>query len=211
MRRNANGNQRHSGSAALFESLEERRLMSTTFNAQTGALTVVGTSGHDAISITTTTSGIFTLTQVHENGVRTFSSPLRVNTVTVHAQAGNDTVQIGPGVGRAMLYGDKGNDLLVGGEKDDHLDGGPDDDVLAGRGGNDVIVGGLGADELYGDGGNDTLLARDGTRDFVSGGSGYDRAELDMHDDGPGHFERPHEYGGGYYVTFDDIEVQEFA
>jgi Ca2+-binding RTX toxin-like protein len=45
--------------------------------------------------------------------------------------------------------------------------------VLYGRGGNDVLRGGTGNDRLY---------ARDGVRDLVNGGPGFDEAWLDRLD-----------------------------
>ena len=42
------------------------------------------------------------------------------------------------------------------------------------------LVGGLGQDRLFGLGGPDVLSARDGHFDFLAGGSGFDRARIDL-------------------------------
>ena len=64
-------------------------------------------------------------------------------------------------------------------------------DTVRGRGGNDVIRGGTGNDRLYGgpgrdlilgEPGNDRLYARDGVRDTLNGGPGFDEAWVDALD-----------------------------
>ncbi|HEY7560680.1 MAG TPA: hypothetical protein VH650_00755 [Gaiellaceae bacterium] len=80
---------------------------------------------------------------------------------------------IGGGPGRDVIVGTNGNDVLCG-------RGG--NDVLRGRGGDDRLVGGPGRDRLVGGGGNDTLLARDGFRDVLKGGGGFDRARVNRSD-----------------------------
>jgi Ca2+-binding RTX toxin-like protein len=87
------------------------------------------------------------------------------------------------GTSRAdSLTGTNANDVLTG-------RGGPD--TLYGRGGNDVLEGGIGNDRLYGGPGrdslvggpgNDRLYARDGQRDKVDGGPGFDEAWVDRFD-----------------------------
>jgi hypothetical protein len=52
--------------------------------------------------------------------------------------------------------------------------------LVAGGDGKDVVDGGSGRD-LTGGPGNDELWARDGYKDTVGGGLGFDRARLDVH------------------------------
>ncbi len=55
-------------------------------------------------------------------------------------------------------------------------------DALCGLGGNDTLKGLAGNDRLVGGGGNDTFYARDGFRDVLLGGTGFDRARVDAKD-----------------------------
>ncbi|MEO1618811.1 MAG: hypothetical protein AAFV88_23370, partial [Planctomycetota bacterium] len=112
---------------------------------------------------------------------------------TIHGGTGND-----------RLYGYGGNDKLYGNSGDDYLSGGSGNDLLSGSSGNDRIHGGSGDDTLYGSSGNDRLYGnagndslyghsgtdylyghdgndyldggRDGRRDYLYGGSGFDSA-----------------------------------
>jgi uncharacterized delta-60 repeat protein len=73
-----------------------------------------------------------------------------------------------------ILFGFAGNDTLIGG-------GG--NDVIYGGTGNDVLTGSAGADSLFGEDGDDTLFARDGVADpLLSGGNGFDSAQVDSID-----------------------------
>ncbi len=114
---------------------------------------------------------------------------------------GNDTIT---GFGSDTIYGDKGNDLITGGGHSvidggdgndtifgghgNKLYGGPGDDSIKGGNGNNAIHGGPGNDTLYagpatntidGGDGNDTIFARNGQKDFLNGGSGFDTAQRD--------------------------------
>jgi Ca2+-binding RTX toxin-like protein len=91
----------------------------------------------------------------------------------------------------ALYAGTGGANTLTGTNANDVLRGRGGADTLNGRGGNDVLEGGTGNDRLYGgpgrdslDGGpgNDRLVARDGQRDLVNGGRGFDEAWLDRLD-----------------------------
>ncbi len=82
---------------------------------------------------------------------------------------GNDELIGGAGFDQAS--GKDGADTIFGGERRDALFGGP---------GDDRITGGPGRDLLRGNAGDDTLYARDGLRDYGSGGSGFDRARIDQ-------------------------------
>ena len=87
------------------------------------------------------------------------------------------------------LRGGHGDDTLIGGNNSQFLDGGGGKDLLRGGPGPDRMFGGPGADEMIGGqardkllagSGNDTLRVKDGTRDNVSGGPGFDRAHVDQ-------------------------------
>jgi Ca2+-binding RTX toxin-like protein len=121
---------------------------------------------------------------------------------TLWGEAGDDTIRTGPGAadGEAQgnfAHGGDGNDTLIGGSYRDELRGGAGRDSVTGNGGHDILIGGSGNDSvsggrlrdrvaggegrdtISGNGGNDLLYARDGFRDTVKGGRGFDRAEID--------------------------------
>jgi Ca2+-binding RTX toxin-like protein len=112
--------------------------------------------------------------------------------VRIYGGTGEDLL-IGPDVSYdrevTVIRGGEGNDYLVAGEPGSELVGGPGDDwligaggrdTLQGGGGEDTIVGGSGRDLLLGGRQNDTFYARDRLRDQVRGGSGRDRARIDV-------------------------------
>lgn len=74
---------------------------------------------------------------------------------------------------RDVLRGLGGNDLLIGKAGADTLFGGA---------GNDTIDGGPGADVLDGGPGNDRVSARDGQRDTIRCGTGFDTVTADNDD-----------------------------
>lgn len=101
----------------------------------------------------------------------------------LHGGSGNDTFfALG---GNDRLYGQDGNDTLFGADGHDILYGGNGHDRLVGHSGNDRLYGGTGRDSLYGGTGRDRLYGesgsdyldggRDGTADYLNGGSGSDR------------------------------------
>ncbi len=106
------------------------------------------------------------------------ASPLRSTSKTTEVPPANFT-------------GTSGADTLVGTDQNENLTGmaGPDrirgaagNDVVRGGPGNDRLFGGPGRDVLLGEQGNDNLTARDGERDTVNGGPGFDRAWVDASD-----------------------------
>ena len=99
--------------------------------------------------------------------------------------AGNDTITAlgGPDV----VYAGKGNDTVDGGEGDDLLRGGFGDDTVNGGGGNDRVFAMRGVDTVNGGDGNDKLWAMakrdvngrgDQTGDTVNGGNGDDKIRV---------------------------------
>jgi Ca2+-binding RTX toxin-like protein len=210
MHRNSNTRRGRTSSAGrFFESLEARDLKSATFHESTGELIVLAGSGNDAVYVTTSTNGIFTYTQVYEDGMRTFNSLRPITAAVVFGFDGNDNITIGPGIPRARVHGGEGNDAIWGGSGPDLLQGGGGDDVIHGGNGNDELHGNAGRDYLYGDGHNDTLLARDGQLDYISGGTGRDRAQRDDGvDDDTGYviYNNSNPFGGVVAVALPDIE-----
>ncbi|MEO1524496.1 MAG: calcium-binding protein [Planctomycetota bacterium] len=104
---------------------------------------------------------------------------------TIRGSEGNDTIRGGRGVD--SIFGELGNDLLYGDDGNDKLYGDDGDDRLYGLNGNDELFGGVGDDSLYGGSGSDKLRGedgddymdggRDGTKDYIWGGAGYDTAK----------------------------------
>lgn len=84
---------------------------------------------------------------------------------------------------RCTILGTAAADDLRGGGGGDVLCGLESRDKLSGSGGNDILDGGKDKDVLDGGLGNDLILARDGRKDTVRGGLGFDRAQIDPGDD----------------------------
>src|SRR5215213_9918054 len=112
---------------------------------------------------------------------------------TLSGLGGADTVK-GLG-GTDFLFGDPGGDGLSGGPGVDHIYGGTGVDRLNGKQGGDHLKDvehtpysstarskQRKVDVLIGGRGNDTLRARDGNRDIIRGGPGYDKAYVDRVD-----------------------------
>jgi hypothetical protein len=82
-------------------------------------------------------------------------------------------------------------DVIHGTGRGDVILAGRGADRVYGAGGPDVIVGGPGPDRLFGGSNADVFGARDGTRDYVDGGSGSDAGWFDHVDVRP-RVERSH-------------------
>jgi Ca2+-binding RTX toxin-like protein len=112
--------------------------------------------------------------------------------------AGDDELHGGPGNdhldgngGNDGVFGEAGHDDLTGGvgidriqgaAGRDDLAGGPGSDKVEGGSGSDEVEGGPGADVIHGGPGDDKLLSKDGKRDHVDCGLGWDRAVADKVD-----------------------------
>jgi len=81
-----------------------------------------------------------------------------------------------------VLYGTPRNDVLLGRGGNDTLYALPGNDVADGGIGNDRVYAGTCRDVLRGGAGNDRLYARDGRRDAINGGPGFDEAWVDQLD-----------------------------
>src|ERR1700734_233818 len=102
----------------FFEVLEERRLLSISFNSSTGLMTITGTNYNDLI-------------QVGQSG-----TTLKVSSnVTIPAY-------IDGGTGNDSITGGAGNDTLIGNDGNDTLRGYGGNDSLSGANGNDILDGG---------------------------------------------------------------------
>ncbi|MGH2839877.1 MAG: calcium-binding protein [Solirubrobacteraceae bacterium] len=102
---------------------------------------------------------------------------------------GRDRLDGGPGADRLfggssndLLFGRSGRDMLAGGSANDRLSGGSGDDQLFGEAGRDSISGGSGRNRIDGGTGNDRIDARNGKRDRVICGKGFDRVRADRSD-----------------------------
>ena len=121
---------------------------------------------------------------------------------------GNDSIT--GGNGRDRLHGGPGDDVTDGGGGNDLMSGGTGNDQQHGGAGDDLIFANVGNDESWGDDGNDQLWAlargdvngpndtsgdtlhggngndtfhtRDGERDNIDCGSGFDRVLADFKD-----------------------------
>ncbi len=150
---------RRTASAAVFETLEARQLMSgsalsvTQVAVSAGTqLQIVGTSGNDKITVTQTAAGLV----VANNGwTSTFTGTYA--SLLIRSGAGNDSVSIDPSVHiNAQIFAGTGTDTLQSGS------------------GNDTLYAGTGKDTLRAGTGNDTLVSLGGSVDSLYGGSGKD-------------------------------------
>ncbi len=179
-------------SQSMFESLESRKLLASTWALASGTLTITGTSGADNIYVSTAAGNNMV---VYDQGkqVGNLIPIANVKKIVVNCGAGNDYAYIGSvgnipvtlkggdgndgltnaDTARGDIYGEKGNDNLTGGSAGDYLDGGVGDDGVSGATGNDTLLGGDGVDLLVGGVGNDSMDGGLGA-DRFRGGSGND-------------------------------------
>lgn len=80
------------------------------------------------------------------------------------------------------LVGTIANDTMCGGGGRDTLNGLRGNDRLFGGSGADTLTGNAGKDRFFGGAGNDTFFSRDGFRDVLNGGTGFDRARVNASD-----------------------------
>jgi Ca2+-binding RTX toxin-like protein len=81
--------------------------------------------------------------------------------------------------GDDYVNGRGGADDISGCSGDDRLFGGRGPDLIQACEGDDLVNGGPGRDRLHGNEGDDRIRAKDGLRDRVLGGAGFDRARVD--------------------------------
>jgi uncharacterized protein YkwD len=142
-----------------FELLERRDVPSSA-RLSAGVLTVLGTSGNNAINLSMSGGKI----RAVDSGASLGQFPATsVKKIVVDVGMGNDRVTITTAFRRpTFLYGGKGDDVLTGGSGKDTIYGGDGADTLKGRGGNDTLWGGARIDSLSGGGGTSNVLQQDG-------------------------------------------------
>ena len=84
--------------------------------------------------------------------------------------------------GNNRIVGTNGNDVICGRGGRDTIRGLAGNDRLVGGRGNDRLIGNAGRDTFVGGRGNDTIYSRDGVRELVQGGAGFDRARVNASD-----------------------------
>lgn len=142
-----------------------------------GVLSVGGTGGNDAISLSLSSKNAAELVVRVNNQVNTFAKAT-VRSIQIDAGAGNDSVRIVEKWGALgvpiQIVGGVGNDTLSGSSGADDLQGGDGNDQLFGGLGDDTLWGGRGADRVDGQGGND-LVRGDAGNDVLAGAAGNDQ------------------------------------
>lgn len=161
----------------------------TTFNAtvngvnintSSGAISITGSAGNDTLSLTSLTGLIIS------TGGATQTIPLAgITSISADMGAGNDSVNVGPGVPSVNIRGNLGNDTIIatnsanvtirGGIGDDSVNavGSTGNNLLVGGGGHDSLTAGSGNTTLRGGAKSDSLIGGAGN-DFLFGGQGYD-------------------------------------
>jgi len=135
-----------------------------------GTLQIIGTGGHDNISVSQ--SGTDAV-RVHasflagKNRAAQFALD-QIYQIEVYGGAGHDTLRASGVSTPVMIDGGAGNDRMWGGEGDDLVVGGGGNDLIWGGEGADVLLGGGGNDRLWGNGGYNLLIGGDG-RDMLFG------------------------------------------
>lgn len=155
------------------------------------SLTVNGSNRLSVTSLTTNSTGLFTVDASALNvlstadGVTISGTTQGVGgTASITGSAGNDTIDVGNFA--STIVGGTGNDNLTGGTAADSITGDEGADTISGAGGNDTLKGGAGNDTITADVagsvsidggvGNDTVSvgAVLSSGDTVDGGEGVD-------------------------------------
>ena len=158
---------------AIFETLEDRRLMSASVSLSGGELLVQGdaaTADH-GIRVNLTASRDSVRVAVAGSKAQTFDRDA-VGSIRMIGTEGDDVLNLARTVNvPAYVNGLGGDDRIAGGAAGDTLDGAAGDDRITGNDGDDTLAGGAGDDRLAGNDGNDTLDGgADGDR--LDGGRG---------------------------------------
>jgi len=180
--------------AGLSPRLDFRGVTALTVNGGSGGfdvLSLVGTSGDDAVTSTATTvslggtatigAGMDQLELSTLGGSDNIDLDLTVTGLrkVIDAGDGNDTVNLS-GAQDATIFGGDGDDALTGTPLADFIDGGRGNDSIFALGGGDTVYGGEGDDAITGGTGTDDLFGGDGSDVFYwSEGDGSDLIEGD--------------------------------
>jgi hypothetical protein len=153
----------------FVQPLENRALLSATFDVVTGVLDVKGTGGNDTITVGLNAVDA-TKVDVIVNGTTELSVNLAdIQKILASGGNGNDAITVSidenselrGGNGKDSLTGGDGDDLLVGGNGKDSLLGGGGDDSLDGGNGKDYLDGGADDDVITSGKGKDTIAPPD--------------------------------------------------
>jgi len=125
-----------------------------------GTLQIVGTAGHDTITLNPISNGKLRVTANFLTGAdrhRDFGLD-EIFQIQVSGGAGRDVI-VAAGLNVPVwLEGGKGDDLIWGGGGSDVLLGGEGNDLLWGLGGRNLLIGGPGYDVLFGGSQEDILI-----------------------------------------------------
>src|SRR5688500_11119097 len=170
---NVKSNRRSGRRSNHLETLEQRRLMSTTL--VNGILTVTGTAGNDQVDVDQLNGEIY----VFENGLLGGGNggiflAQSVTKVVFHGFDGHDTMIAHPALAKPTdMFGGPGDDSMYGNWMPNYMFGGDGRDYAWVEGGNDSIAGGEGNDLIYLGDGNDSCSGNAG-EDLIFGGVGND-------------------------------------
>lgn len=166
----------------MLESLESRRLMTTTLEA--GVLTIHGSDIGDNVMVW---QPVLEIMRVEHTGTVYDFAIDDVKSIYINVYGGDDVVTLGRRTVNAMIVGGEGNDTLSAGEGNDTVCGDGGNDYLFGGGGHDYLNGGDGTgddgDEIIGGTGWDTVDYSARVNPIRVGiGANFNDGELDEHD-----------------------------
>ncbi|CAN5392060.1 hypothetical protein BH09PLA1_BH09PLA1_03980 [soil metagenome] len=161
----------------VIDSLEPRRLLSSSFDSGTGVLTVTGSSDADTIDVSLGGANIV-VTISPENANDSFVAA-DVTSIVVNCGDDNDVVNVDEAITvPAIIGGENGDDTLRGGGGNDQLFGGDGNDFLDGRAGGDIMDGGNDKDTVdYRSRTADLTIIIDGNPNDGESGEGDDVAD----------------------------------
>jgi len=164
------------------ESLEQRRLMSVSFDVPGKIITVNGTNADDTITAKIEAGNL----QISDNGALFSVTASAVKKIFVFGKDGHDNITLDPSVNMASHL-DSGPNTII--DSGDTIQGGSGPDIIhlrsangsaRGGSGNDVIYNYIGLTQLFGQGGNDQLhnVSTTPTSSLYDGGGGYDLVNM---------------------------------
>lgn len=173
----------------LFESLEDRRLMSVSLNVASGLLTVQGKDDWMNTDVITAKVQAGQL-KVNDNGIVHSFPVASVKKIAIYARKGADTVKLDATVNIPSFI-DSGAGHPAGGTGD-YIQGGSGKDTILlkssfstayGGGNADVLENHGGYNKFYGEAGNDRLVNKHGgtSESGWDGGSGVDTMDYSAH------------------------------
>lgn len=142
---------------AVIEKLEKRQLLTTTFDAVSGTLTISGTNKPDTVEFANNGATFTVFETSSGNTVQSTFDTAKVKLMNISLGDGSDTLIMGRLPVNASINGGKGNDRLSAGAGADTILGGGGDDYIFGSDGKDRIDGGGQGDDMLGGGSTDTV------------------------------------------------------